>query len=106
MSTLPLFIFIVSVVTLCLCIYFVRSSATNHLGDRDVKTMEVQRYINDETRPTPPDGVPALLFLAEEFRKNRDENALLSIVKLYLFGLIPTVSPDKLVGLNSCVVQV
>lgn len=102
MRFVPFLILAVSIVTLCICIFYIKFYIPATMLEDGLRTLEVQKYINDDSNSqiVPPDGLSALKVLEKEFKNQRDENALHSIVKLYLFGLNPTISPDKLTGLK------
>lgn len=68
----------------------------------DTKVDEIHNYIHSPISPRsdPPKADIALHYMMIEFHTTRNENALLSILKLYLFGLNPHYSPNKITGLK------
>lgn len=66
------------------------------------KLNEIEHYIHspNSLRSDSPKADLALSYMVIEFHNNRDENALLSIIKLYLFGLNPHYTPNKIIGLK------
>ena len=89
------------VLVLISALYCVYAIDKVNMSNRD-KVDEIENYIHSPTslRRDSPKADLALNYMVIEFHNNRDENALLSILKLYLFGLNPHYSPNKITGLK------
>ena len=97
---LVLILFLSFLLILVFAVFFVfnMDNAMQHYS----RLHEIEHYIHSPTtlRSESPKADLALNYMVVEYHNNRDENALLSILKLYLFGLNPHYTPNKIIGLK------
>lgn len=95
-------IILLSCLLVLVCAVFFVFHIDKSIECNNSKFHEIEHYIHspDALRRDSPKADLALNYMVVEFHNNRDENALLSIVKLYLFGLNPHYSPNKIIGLK------
>lgn len=79
-------------------IMFVLREVTKTLHTRDTTVPQIESYIHYPSAK--PNVETALQHLAIQFHNKADENALLALIKLYLFGMNPEYRPNKLTGLK------
>lgn len=77
---------------------FVLREINKTLHTRNTTVPQIEKYIHYPA--SKPNVETALQHLAIEFHNNADENALLALIKLYLFGMNPEYRPNKLTGLK------
>ena len=95
-------ILLLSCVLILVCAVFFVFHIDKSIKCKNSKFHEIEHYIHSPValRSDSPKADLALNYMVVEFHNNRDENALLSIVKLYLFGLNPHYTPNKIIGLK------
>ena len=96
-----LVLLLVFILLLVCAVYFV-FHIDKSIRSKDSKLREIEHYIHtpESLRRDSPRADLALNYMVIEFHNSRDENALLSILKLYLFGLNPRYTPNKITGLK------
>jgi len=101
-NSMAFLLLVISLIVL-ICSLYIVCTIDKANGIDNTRIPEIESYIHAppafETSDIPKADV-ALQYLLVEFHQHRDENAMLSIIKLYLFGLNPQYSPNKLIGLK------